>query len=90
MPMHIIFDVNQQDLRHKSRLVDGGNVVNSTEHTIYSSTIKYVYVRLIILIAVKSALVLMAEYIGNELCMARVLKIFGPAVVRSLVLDVVQ
>ena len=38
--MHLIFDVNHQDLREKDRLVVGGHVVDSTEHTTYSSTIK--------------------------------------------------
>ena len=47
----------------------GGNIVDSTDHTKYSSTIKDVYVRIMLLIAVKNGLVIMAEDIGNELCM---------------------
>ena len=68
--MRMVFYVNQQDLRHKFGILVGGNVVDSTEHTTYSSTIKYVYVILIIFIAVKNGLVLMAVDIGNSLCTA--------------------
>ena len=53
-PMHMIFDVKQKELRHKSRIVVGGHVVDSTDHTTYSPTIKYVSVILMILIAVKN------------------------------------
>ena len=67
-PMHMMFDVKKQDLRHKSRLVVGGHSVDSTEYTTYSSTIKDVYVRLMILISVKNGLGLMAGDIGNALC----------------------
>ena len=63
--MHMIFDVNQQDLRHKARLVVGGHVVDSMENTTYLSTIKYVSVRLSLLISVKNGLGIMAGDIGN-------------------------
>ena len=63
--MHIIFDVKQQDLRQKAMLLVGGHVVDYMEHITYSSTIKYVSVRLILLIAVKNGLVLMVVEIGN-------------------------
>ena len=56
MPMHMIFDENQQDLQLEAKLVVGGNVVDSTEHTKYSSTIKDVSVRLMILISAKNGL----------------------------------
>ena len=46
----------------------GGHAVDSTEHTTYSSTIKYVYVRLIILIAVENRLGIMAVDIVNSSC----------------------
>ena len=62
-PMHMLFDVKQQDLRHNSRLVVGGHVVDSMDHTTYSSTIKYVSVILMLLIAVNNWLGLMDENI---------------------------
>ena len=68
-PMHIIFDVKQQDLQQKDRLVVGRHVVDSTEYTKYSSTIKYVSMRLMILIAVNNGLGIMYGDIGNALCM---------------------
>ena len=67
-PRHIIFYLKQQDLQHKAGLVVGGHVVDSTEHTTYLPTIKDMSVRLIILIAVKNGLVLMAGDVGNALC----------------------
>ena len=69
-PIHMIFDVKYQYLQHKARLVVGVHVVYYTEHTRYSSTIKYVSVRLIILIAVKNGLGLVAGDIGNSFFMA--------------------
>ena len=62
--------MKHQELQHKARLVDRGNVVDSSDHNTYSSTIKDVSVRLIILIAVKNGLGLMAEDNGNSFCMA--------------------
>jgi hypothetical protein len=55
-PMHMIFDVKQQDLRHKARLVAGGNVVDSTKYNTYSSTIQDVSVRLLMLVAAQNGL----------------------------------
>ena len=43
--------------------------MDSTDHTTYSSTNKYVSVRLMILIDTENGLITMAIYIGNELCM---------------------
>ena len=38
-PMQIIYDLKQQDLRHKSRLVMGGHVVDEYAHTTSASTV---------------------------------------------------
>ena len=65
--MNIIFDVRHQDLRYKARLVVGGHVVNYKEYTTYSYIVKYVFVRIMLLIAVKKWLGIMAGDIGNEL-----------------------
>ena len=66
--MNMIFYVKKQGLKHKARLVVSGHVVDSTEHTTYSSTIKYVSVRLMLLIDVNNGLGIMARYIGDVLC----------------------
>ena len=63
----MIFYVKKQGLKHKARLVVSGHVVDSTEHTTYSSTIKYVSVRLMLLIDVNNGLGIMAVDIGNTL-----------------------
>ena len=68
--MHIIFDVKQQDLRHKARLVAGGYAVDSKQYTMYSSNINDLSVRLIILISEKNGLGILTRYIGNTLCTA--------------------
>ena len=62
--MKIIFNAKQQDLQHKTRLVVVGHVVDSTDQTTYSSTIKYLSIRLIPLLAVKNGFRLMAGDIG--------------------------
>ena len=38
--VHMIFDMKQQDLQHKARLVVGVHAIYSKEYTTYSSTIK--------------------------------------------------
>ena len=48
----------------------GGIVVDSTEHNTYSYTIKYVFVRIILFVALKNGLGLMAGDIGNTFCTA--------------------
>ena len=63
------FYVKQQDLQHKDIIVVGVHVISSTEHTTYSSTIKYVSVRLMILIATNNGLGLMSGNIWNTFCM---------------------
>ena len=67
-----------------------GYVVDSTEYTTYSSTIKYVSGIIILLISVKNELGLIPEYIINEFCAAPCAERFVRAVVQSLVLDVFQ
>ena len=67
-PMHMIFDMNQQDLGHKTGLVIGGHVVYSTEHTPYLSSIKDMSVIIMILVVVNNGLGIMAGDIGNSLC----------------------
>ena len=68
-PMQMIFDV-KHDLRRKARFVVGGHVIDSSGHTTYSSTIKDLSVRLMLLIAVKNDLGFMAGDIGNAFCTA--------------------
>ena len=51
-PMHMIFTIKQEDLRHKARLVVNGNVVDASTFNKYSPTIKTISVRMIFLITV--------------------------------------
>ena len=44
-PILMVFDVKQKDLRHKSRLVVGGHVMDSKDYTTYSYNIKFLSVR---------------------------------------------
>eukprot|EP00957_Ditylum_brightwellii_P014194 1068347-Ditylum_brightwellii.AAC.1 len=58
------------DLCRKARFVDGGHVIDSSEHTAYSSTIKDILVRLMILVAAKYGLGMIYGDIGNAFCTA--------------------
>ena len=64
-PLHMIFDIKQQDMRYKARLVAGGNVVDASNYVKTSTTIHDLSVRLLMLIASKNNLGLMAGDIGN-------------------------
>ena len=54
--IHMIFDIKQQDLRHKARFVDGGHMLDSSMYNTYSSTIQGILVRLLFLIAMDNKL----------------------------------
>ena len=64
-PVHMIYDIKQQDLRHKARLVVGGHVIDSTKHIVYSSNVHNISVRLLLLLAMKNNLNIMTGDIGN-------------------------
>ena len=64
-PMHMIFDVKQQDLRCKARLVVGGHVVDLSQYTTYSLVIENLSVRLVFMIAAHQKLDIMTGDIGN-------------------------
>ena len=74
--MRMIFDIKQQYLIQKSRLVIKVHVVDLSEHTTYSSNIKDISVIFMLMIAVKNGLKLMAGYIGNAFCTAPCAEIF--------------
>lgn len=69
-PLRMIFDIKQQDLRRKARLVVGGHVIDSSEHQTFSSTIQDISVRIMMIIAVQNALSFMTADIGNAFCTA--------------------
>jgi hypothetical protein len=60
----MIFGV-KQDLRHKSRLVAGGHLVDSMDHDIYFSTVKGVSVKLLNVIAHKTGMDQLCGDVGN-------------------------
>ena len=64
-PLHMIFDIKQQDMRFKARLVAGGNVIDSSSFNTSSTTVHDISIRLLMLIAVNNGLGLMAGDIGN-------------------------
>ena len=81
-PLHMIFEIKQQDLRHKARFVVGGHVVDASQYVTYSSTIQNISVRLLMLVAVQNGLDLMAGDIGNAFptapCTEKVWSVAGP------------
>ena len=64
-PMHMIFDIKQQDMRYKARLVVGGHVIDSSDYNTYSSVIENLSVRLVFLAAAHQGLDIMTGDIGN-------------------------
>ena len=81
-PLRMIYEVKQQDLRRKARLVIGGHVVDSSMHTVYSSTIQSISVRLLMLVAAKTGLNIMAADIANAYvtapCWEKIWTVAGP------------
>ena len=60
----MVFDV-KTDLRRKARLVIGGHVVDSSEHSGYSSVVKMTSIRLLNIIAKAQGLEVLAGDVGN-------------------------
>ena len=69
-PLRIIFDIKQEDLRRKARMVAGGHVVNSTMHQSYSSVVHTRTVRLLQTIAMNEGLDMIVGDIGNAFVQA--------------------
>ena len=61
----MIFDIKQQDMRYKARLVVGGHVIDSSDYTTYSSIIENISVRLLFLAAAHQGLGIMTGDIVN-------------------------
>ena len=85
----MVFDTKQKYTRHKARLVVRGHMVDSSEHTTYSSTIKDTSIRLMLMIEVKNGLGLMDGDTGNEFCTATCAETFGLHVVNNLMQNLV-
>eukprot|EP00957_Ditylum_brightwellii_P114233 8709096-Ditylum_brightwellii.AAC.1 len=68
-PMHMIFDI-KHDLWRKARFVVGGHGIDYFDHTTYSSIIKDISVRLMMLVATKYWLGMISGNIGNAFCTA--------------------
>jgi Reverse transcriptase (RNA-dependent DNA polymerase) len=80
--MHMIYDVKQEDLRHKARFVVGGHMVDSTSHITYSSTIQDITIQLLMIFSIKNQLNLMVGDVGNAFptapCAEKIWSIAGP------------
>ena len=64
-PLRMIFEVKQEDLRRKARLVAGGHVVDSSMYESYSSVVQTMTLRLLQTIAVNEGLKIITGDIGN-------------------------
>ena len=69
-PLRLIFDVKQENLRRKARLVAGGHVVNSNMYESYSSVIQTRTIRLLQTIAVNQGLKMITGDISNAFVQA--------------------
>ena len=79
----MIFDV-KVDLSRKDRLVIGGNVVDSSGHEVYASTIKSVSARIMMTIVAANNLDVVTGDIGNAYLNANTQEIFIPVQARNL------
>jgi hypothetical protein len=64
-PLRMIFDIKNEDMRYKARLVVGGHKVDSSEHNTYSSQVDTLSVLLLFLIAQHQKLSLMTCDVSN-------------------------
>ena len=69
-PLQMIFDVKQEDLRRKARLVAGGHVVESSMWESYSSVVQQRSIRLLETIALNEGLSFVTGDIGNAFVQA--------------------
>jgi len=69
-PLTMIFDVKQEDLRRKARLVAGGHVVESSMHESYSSVVQQRSIRLLETVALNEGLSFVTGDIGNAFVQA--------------------
>ena len=64
-PLRMIFEIKQEDLRRKARLIAGGHVVDSSMYESYSSVVQTMTLCLLQIVAVNEGLKIMMEDIGN-------------------------
>ena len=64
-PLRMIFEIKQEDLRRKARLVAGGHMVDSSMYESYSSVVQTMTLRLLQTVAVNEKLKIMTGDIGN-------------------------
>jgi len=64
-PLRIIFDIKQEDLRRKARMVAGGHVIDSSMYESYSSVVQMRTIRLLETVALNEGLQIMTGDIGN-------------------------
>ena len=64
-PLHMIFDIKNEDRRYKARFVAGGHRIDSSEFNTFSSQVDSLSVRILFLIAQVSGLDLMTADVGN-------------------------
>lgn len=70
-PLQMIYNMKQENLRHKARLVVDEHVLNPSDFTMYSSTIKDLLVRLLMTVAVQNNLGFMVGNAGTAFCTAQ-------------------
>ena len=69
-PLTLIFDIKQEDLRRKARLVAGGHVVDSSMYESYSSVVQTRTIRILETIAMNEGLKFVTGDIGNAFVQA--------------------
>ena len=81
-PLTLIFDVKQEDLRRKARLVAGEHIVDSTMYESYSSVVQTRTIRILETIAMNEGLKIVTGDISNAFVQAdtdeRIYSVAGP------------
>ena len=81
-PLTLIFDVKQEDLRRKARLVAGGHVVDSTMYESYSSVVQTRTIRILETIAMNEGMSFVTGDISNAFVQAdtkeKIYSVAGP------------
>ena len=65
-PLHMFFDIKQQDMRFKARLTSKSNMVDPSASNTSSTTVQDIFVRFLMLITIKNELKMMTCNIVNS------------------------
>lgn len=69
-PLPMIFNINQQNPKHKAHLVVDGQILNSSNFVTYCSTIQDLWVGLLMIVVANNGMKSMVSDVGYGFCTA--------------------